>query len=191
MERVDSNSSIIMYIKKITNGWDSHHLLQCGWYLDCPKLNISFKEKSLHEQLDLGFMMEEPEEEVIAIQKVISKRKSFVIGQVSRSIIVTKKNEHKLGTPTTQSTSSLHDDDAFKIFEPSFQHYRKEAMKIGLQFSVMHNASILALNSLPPSLFTSFTHLKVSLAPPNFKFKMQEKILNTFFTFIIDTKTRT
>jgi hypothetical protein len=54
----------------------------------------------------------------------------------------------------------------------------------------MHNASILAPSSLPPSLFTNFTHLRVSLAPPNFKFKMKKKILN-FFTSIIETKTRT
>lgn len=172
LERVDPNSSTIMYIKEITNDWDAHHLLQCGWYLDCPKLNISFKEMPFHEQLDLGFMMEEIEEEVITVQKVISKRKSFAIGQVFGSNIVTKKNEHKLRGLTTQSTSSLHNDNAFEIFELNFQHYRKEAMKIGLQFSVMHNASILTPSSLPPSLFTSFIHLKVSFAPPNFKFKM-------------------
>jgi hypothetical protein len=55
LERVDPNSSTIVYIKEITNDWDSNHLLQCGWYLDYPKLKILFKEMSLHEQLDLGF----------------------------------------------------------------------------------------------------------------------------------------
>jgi hypothetical protein len=44
-------------------------------------------------------MMEEPKEEVIAVQKVTSKRKSFTIGQTYGSNIVTKKNERKLGGP--------------------------------------------------------------------------------------------
>jgi hypothetical protein len=77
-------------------------------------------------------MMEELEEEVIAVQKITSNSKSFAIGQVSGSNIVTMNNERKLGGLTTQSTSSLHDDDAFKIFQFNFKHYRKEVTKIGL-----------------------------------------------------------
>lgn len=35
------HSLTIIYIKDIVNDWDSHHLLQCGWHLDCPKLKDS------------------------------------------------------------------------------------------------------------------------------------------------------
>jgi hypothetical protein len=39
----------IMYIKDITNYWDSHHLSKYGWYFDCLKSKIPFKEIFLHE----------------------------------------------------------------------------------------------------------------------------------------------
>lgn len=90
----------------------------------------------------------------------------------------------------TYSTSSLNDVEAFENLEPSFQHCRKEAMKTCPKFSVMHITSILVPNSLPSSFLISFICPKVSLTPPNFKFKMQEKILNTFFTSMVDIEAK-
>jgi hypothetical protein len=36
----DPRTNNTMYRKDILRDWTSPHLLDCGWYLDCPKENI-------------------------------------------------------------------------------------------------------------------------------------------------------
>ncbi len=180
------HSLTIIYTKDV-NDWDSHHLSQCGWYLDCPNLKTSFEERLFKEQFDIGLMLEEVVGDVVVVPKVASKNKSFIIGETFAQNIHTKKIKCKFGFLHGQSSSTLKDDNIFQILEHSNYH-KKDGTKFDPKFRGEHNASIHVPSTLPPSLLLTSTRPKVSLKPPHFKFKMLECFLNASFTSMVDTK---
>jgi hypothetical protein len=76
----------------------------------------------------------------LQFKKLLPKESHLLLVKHMDQTLSQRKMNASLGGPIRQSTSSLHDNDAFEIFEPSFQHYRKEATKIGpnLVLCIMH-----------------------------------------------------
>jgi hypothetical protein len=53
--RKDPKTNITMYKKNMLRDWSSPHLLDYGWYIDCPKENTLPSKFKIQEKYELAF----------------------------------------------------------------------------------------------------------------------------------------